>query len=162
MGTNNEGGCGCGPKTSPRGLAQFRHIGGQAVLAEPTSPSAIVPDPLVVQPTPTGHTLPFATGGVFHLPKHITDESTGYEDTPRPAPGLGQGPNAILAEYARLEAADRAGYRPSGTGAPPVTKPGYGPSPKAAPPGIKSGFLTEVQKDHIRRRIEELKGRSPY
>jgi hypothetical protein len=65
--------------------------------------SYIVP----LKPTFTGHTLPFATGGVFQLPKHITEESQAHEPTPKPSPGLGILPNAVLAEAARLDAIER-------------------------------------------------------
>lgn len=69
--------CGCGntqiePVKSPSQTARF----AQAIFQNP------------LEPTLTGHTLPFATGGVFQLPKHITKETQGYEPTPKPSSSL--------------------------------------------------------------------------
>ena len=51
----------------------------------------------------TGHTTPFASGGVLHLPRQITDETPPYEPPPGPDLGSGTLQDAVRNEVARLE-----------------------------------------------------------
>ena len=155
MGDGKKGGCGCGPSGG-----QPTKPGNAPVYAAP-APSrragvlfGVDSQDNPLQPTATGHTLPFSSNGVFRLPRHVIDETTGYEAAPRPSQGMGQLPNAVLAEAGRSNDSIDADHRRNNA----ATLYGRDVSPPAA---ARANFLSEAQKAQIRQRIEELKSRRP-
>ncbi|MCB9935967.1 MAG: hypothetical protein H6840_09765 [Planctomycetes bacterium] len=91
--------CGCGG--GPTKSTSAPHQAARIAEAGPGNPLNL---------TSTGHTLPFAPGGVFQLPKHIIEETQAYEPIPTSSPELGILSNAVLAEAARLQV---QGFKPS-------------------------------------------------
>lgn len=87
MAKKNDCGCTPTPNIQRRSTPIFESIGD---------------NPL--QPNALGLTFPFAPGGVFTLPRHMTDETPPYEPTPKPHPAMGKLWNAVFAAAGRPNA----------------------------------------------------------
>ena len=151
MGDGKKGGCGCGPGGALTPMAGSNPVYG----AQPPNPRRAAAmfgadsqdNPL--QPTATGHTLPFSSNGVFRLPRHIVEEIQPHEPAPRPSQGMGRLPHAVLAA-ATCDSDPASGE--------PFNEDSFdsGTRPKSA---SSAGFLTEVRKNQIRNLLSTVRGR---